>query len=51
MFIILYPNPARSTHNHSVSDCSGDWSTSVYSNYSWTKGRVSCSGLIQLLGS
>ena len=25
-----------STHNHSVSDCSGDWSTSDHSNRSWT---------------
>jgi len=25
-----------STHNHSVSDCSGDWSTSGHSNRSWT---------------
>ena len=28
--------PATSTHNHSVSDCSGDWSTSDHSNRSWT---------------
>jgi len=25
-----------STHNHSVSDCSADWSTSDHSNRSWT---------------
>jgi len=32
--MILYH--ATSTHNHSVSDCSGDWSTSDHSNRSWT---------------
>ena len=32
--MILYP--ATSTHNHSVSDSSGDWSTSDHSNRSWT---------------
>jgi len=32
--MILYP--ATSTHNHSASDCSGDWSTSDHSNRSWT---------------
>jgi len=32
--MILYP--ATSTHNHSISDCSGDWSTSDHSNRSWT---------------
>jgi len=32
--MILYP--ATATHNHSVSDCSGDWSTSDNSNGSWT---------------
>jgi len=31
--MILYP--AKSTHNHSVSDCTGDWSTKVRSNCSW----------------
>ena len=31
--MILYP--ATSTHNHSVSDNSGDWSTSDHSNRSW----------------
>ena len=49
--MILYP--ATSTHNHLVSDCSGDWSTSDHSNRSWTKwqGRSSCSGLTQLVKS
>jgi len=28
--------PATSTHKHSVSDCSRDWSTSYHSNRSWT---------------
>jgi len=32
--MILYP--ATSTHNHSVSDYFGDWSTSDHSNRSWT---------------
>jgi len=29
-------NPAMSTHDHSVSDFSGDYSTSGHSNRSWT---------------
>jgi len=29
-------DPATSTHNHSVSDYSGDWSTIDHSNRSWT---------------
>ena len=33
-------HPSRSTHNHSVSDCSEDWSTSDHSNRSWTNVTV-----------
>ena len=35
-------DPATSTHKHSVSDCSGDWSTLVLSNYSWTNVTRPC---------
>jgi len=49
MLMILYP--ATSTHNHSVSDCSGDLSTSesvtipTAHGQTW-QGRGSCSGLV-----
>jgi len=29
-------DPATSEHNHLVSDCSGHWSTTLYSNRSLT---------------
>ena len=38
--MILYP--LTSTHNHTVSDCSGDWSTSDHSNRSWTNVARQC---------
>jgi len=39
MLVILYP--AMFTHNRSVSECSGDCSTSVHFNRSWTNGARS----------
>ena len=34
--------PATSSHKHSVSDCSGDWSTSDHSNRSWSSVAKPC---------
>jgi len=34
--------PATFAHNHSVSDCFGDWSTNAHSNWSWTNVARSC---------
>jgi len=38
--MIIYP--ATSTHNHSVSDCSVDWSTSGHTNCLWTNVTRPC---------
>ena len=45
-------HPATSTHNHSVSDCFGDWSVTIPTACGQTwQGRDSCSGLTQLVKS
>jgi len=39
---LMVAYPAMSTHNHSISDYFGDWSTSDHSNRLWTKVAKPC---------